>query len=170
MPLLDTVPITVVAATALTLKVTLERLTDGFFWNRVSQTWTAPGSTPFASRTITLAEGAAENLGSYTGTVDGLGVQPDPGLVRIRVHSQTASPANLVIQFIQGYVKSGRLCDVDDFVSTRATPDDAQVAAIAALSDPVALQIDELTQVPPRKPTFAQAISLLYTIFRNRVF
>lgn len=70
------------ADTGGTFVVTVERISDGYFWN---ETTSAFASAPaFADKKIALAEGSAENLRSYTGTAGAsLG---SPGWCRVRWH------------------------------------------------------------------------------------
>lgn len=68
--------------TGANLVATLERLSDGNFWNEVSGAWQA--APTFADKSIALTEGSSENSGHYTGANTGsLGT---PGRVRVRVH------------------------------------------------------------------------------------
>lgn len=161
-------PISVVADVGLTLQMTVERVSDGYYWQRVQQTWAL--SPTFADRTLPMTAGTLENSGSYVGPVANLSSQGDPGLVRIRVHSATDPVPNLVIAVVEGYVKNSLLCSIDDFLSTRASPAQVSTEVRNVLTSSAVLEIDELTQVPPRKPTIAQCLALIYTVFRNKVF
>ena len=80
--------------------VTLERLSDNFFWNPGDSVW-EDGPDPGAWE-IDLTEGDGANVGSYAVAVSGLG---DVGLVRVRVHDR--DQADLVIAGGQTYVWGG---------------------------------------------------------------
>jgi hypothetical protein len=67
-----------------TLAVTLERVSDGFFWNPTTAVFEA--SPAYLDKRIGLPEDSgAENAGGYSVTVDSLG---SPGLVRVRIHDE----------------------------------------------------------------------------------
>lgn len=70
-----------VAPTGGNFVVTLERLSDGFFWNDVAAAFQA--APTFANKKIVMAEGTSENLGSYTASRANLG---SPLRIRIRFH------------------------------------------------------------------------------------
>lgn len=68
----------------LTLFATLERLSDGRFWNNnATQTWDVAPS--LANKKINLTEGSTENKGSYTAS--NAGSLGNAGQVRVRIHN-----------------------------------------------------------------------------------
>lgn len=80
---MGTVYITHINATGLTLKATIERLSDGYF--RASGAETFSSGPAFNSKAITLTEGSSENAGSYTNTVNAS--TWSDGLYRLRIHN-----------------------------------------------------------------------------------
>lgn len=156
------------APVGLTLQATVERASDGYFWQRVEQTWAA--NPNFSARTISLTEGAAQNAGSYSLAIDNLSGSPDgdPGLVFIRIHSATDSTPNRVIEIVEGFVKDSEFCGVDANVSSRADGGNVSDALVEVLTS--SLLVDELTGPPPSRPTIAQALALMFTALRNGVF
>lgn len=94
--------ISTVFQTGRTLSATIERLSDGFFWNGVSFV----SSPSFASKKISLTEGSSENAESYEAEVTGLG---DPGVVRVRVHDEDSS--NVCVGAMETGVLNGVECD-----------------------------------------------------------
>lgn len=152
--------ITTIKATGGTYALTVQRLSDGFYWQPASSTW---GAAPlFSQKQIAFAEGANENAGSYIAQVDTMG---SPGLVRIRIHN-TGVGGNPTVEVVSGYVVSDLIAGVDAFVSTRATPADVSTQVTNVLN--TSLEMDELTERPPARPTLRQAIMLLYMTLRNR--
>lgn len=152
--------ITTIKATGGTYALTVQRLSDGFYWQPSSSTWNA--APLFSQKQIAFAEGANENAGSYIAQVDAMG---SPGLVRIRIHN-TGVAGNPTVEVVSGYVVSDLMAGVDAFVSTRATPADVSTQVTNVLN--TSFEMDELTERPPARPTMRQAIMLLYMTLRNR--
>lgn len=163
------VKIAVQYTVAKTLKATIQRVSDGFFRRRVEEDWQS--NPTFASRTFNLTEGAGEYVGSYTSdTIANLSNAGDPGRVRIYIHdaSDVGNP-NKVVHIIDGYIKGNALVILDDNLTSRASP--AQVnEEIMAVLNGGDLLMAELSAVPPKNPTPAQALMLLYMAMRNGVF
>jgi len=107
-----------------TFSATLERLSDGAFWD--NQTDLAFESSPaFADRVIALTEGTAENAGSYAGANSGdLG---DAGRVRIRVHD--AAQSDRVVGLAEAEVIGGReVVAADHQADLGSIPSAAEIA------------------------------------------
>lgn len=152
-------------ATGATLKATIQRASDGFFRRRVEEDWQSNPS--YASRTFNLTEGSAEYQGAYfSDPINNLSNQGDPGLVRIYIHD--AGDSNRVKEVFEAYIKGNTIVRLDDNLSSRATPAQVNEEMRAVLS--ADLEIPELTQAPPKNPTFTEAIAALYGAFRNGVF
>lgn len=143
--------------------LTIQRHSDGFYWQPTSGTW---GAAPlFAQKQIAFAEGVNENEGSYVAQVDSLSAQGNPGKVRIRIHD-TGTPGNPTVEVIEGYVVGDLLVGPDAFVSTLATPANVATQVTNVLN--TTFEMDELTEKPPAKPTIRQALMFLYMTIRNR--
>jgi hypothetical protein len=83
-------PVVTRFCTGANLAATLQRLSDDFYWNPTAVAFqVAPA---YADKKIALAEGAAENLESYTASVASLG---NAGRLLVRVHDE--DNANLCI-------------------------------------------------------------------------
>ncbi len=87
--------------TGKTLFASLERLSDGFFWNVTTSAWA--NNPAAADRKVTLTEGSGANAGSYTASVSGLGDATD---IRARVHDD-ADAADKTISAAVAYVWGG---------------------------------------------------------------
>ena len=87
--------------TGKTLFASLERLSDGFFWNVTTSAWA--NNPAAADRKVTLTEGSGANAGSYTASVSGLGDAAD---IRARVHDD-ADAADKTISAAVAYVWGG---------------------------------------------------------------
>ena len=68
-----------------TLFATIERISDGYFWNKTTSAYAA--SPSLSDKKISLAEGTNENKGSYTASISGLGSTR----LRIRIHDDDDS-------------------------------------------------------------------------------
>ena len=113
----------VVADTGMTLFATLERLSDGFFWNNTAGAWqNAPAA---ADRKITLTAGSGANVGSYTATKNGLG---DAGVVRVRIHNDNDA-ADKVIAGEQIVVWNSEEVDGTEIVTLQTSVDAIQATA-----------------------------------------
>jgi hypothetical protein len=152
--------VTTVQATGGTYALTVQRVSDGFYWQPASSSWNA--APLFSQKQIPFAEGVNENAGSYVAQVDDLG---SPGHVRIRIHD-TGAVGNPTVDVVSGYVVSGLMAGIDDFVTTRATPADVATQTMNVLGTTYTLP--ELTERPPASPTIRQALMLLYMTLRNR--
>lgn len=75
--------VTTIAPAGRTLDATVERLSDGYFWNPTAAAFQS--APTFANKKIAMTEGSAENIGAYTVSIAGLG---NPGVCRIRVHDE----------------------------------------------------------------------------------
>lgn len=84
---MGTVYITHINATGLTLKATIERLSDGYFREDDAETFVS--APAFADKDITLTEGSSENAGTYTNTVNAS--TWSDGLYRLRIHDSSLS-------------------------------------------------------------------------------
>lgn len=156
------------AATGGSYAATVQRLSDGY--------WFTPGNSAFAAnpvyadKRITLAEGANELVGSYIATVanlSGIGNISEPGLVRIRIHNQSASNTTVLTEDF--FVYQGNLVRSDVPVATRASASDIAGALLTAITNPsTGIILPELTSVPPSTPTISQALMLSYMAIRNR--
>lgn len=72
--------------TGRTVSATIERLSDGYYWNPGAGAFQSAPS--YANKKNALTEGSSENLYSYTASIGSLG---SPGRVRLRVHDESAS-------------------------------------------------------------------------------
>lgn len=117
------VRITTTGETGLDLYADLQRLSDGFFWNKTTLAWEAAPAA--ADRKVDLTEGAASYLGSYTAEVAGLG---DAGWVRVRIHDD-ADAADLTLQMQDVYVLDGNEQSFDTVLAAIALSE--TVAAVA---------------------------------------
>lgn len=90
------------AETGKTLFASIERLSDGFFWDETTdEAWESAPSV--ADKKIPLTEGTGENAGSYIGSNSGdLG---DAGLCRVRTHDDADS--DKVIGMEEVYIQGG---------------------------------------------------------------
>lgn len=87
-------------ATGMTLAATIERLSDGYFWNPVAVAFqSAPA---WADKYIALTPGASENAGTYTVSVASLG---NAGACRVRIHDTGSSNATIAAGDV--YILSG---------------------------------------------------------------
>ena len=68
-----------------TLFATIERISDGQFWNNTTSAYAA--SPSLSDKKIPLTQGSNENKGSYTASISGLG----SGKLRIRIHDDADS-------------------------------------------------------------------------------
>ncbi len=68
-----------------TLFATIERISDGYFWNKTTSAYAA--SPSLSDKKISLAEGTNDNKGSYTANISGLGSTK----IRIRIHDDDDS-------------------------------------------------------------------------------
>lgn len=84
--MLSNIPLRFVGTSGKTLVATLERVSDGYFWNPTASAW--QNAPSFANKSISLTEGTSENLGSYAGSASGLG---DAQEVIVRIHDTGAS-------------------------------------------------------------------------------
>lgn len=153
------------ATSGLSLSVTIERLSDGYFFNPTTSLFQA--ALTFTQKKIALSEGVNENAKCYTASVSNVSGPTglvDPGLVRIRVHNEGA--ANETIDAFEGHVVANEFVRLDRNVSTRATPDEVATELLTLLSS--TLTLTELTSLPPKEPTLPQAIALLYMAIRNK--
>jgi hypothetical protein len=88
-------------STGKNLFASLERLSDGFFWNASTDAW---ASNPAAAdRKVPLTEGTGPNAGSYSTSVTGLG---DAGWVFVRLHDDD-DPADATYAGGHEYVLQG---------------------------------------------------------------
>lgn len=155
--------ITTIKSTGGTYALTVQRESDGFYWQPTTSTW---GAAPlFAQKQIAFAEGANENAGSYVAQIDSLSAQGNPGKVRIRIHN-TGTPGNPTVEVVEGYVVGDLLVGLDTFASTLATPANVATQVTNVLS--TTFEMPELTEKPPATPTLRQAIMFLYMALRNR--
>lgn len=156
------------ASTGGTYAATVQRLSDGAWFTPSNSSYAA--SPLYSSKRIPLPEGANELVGSYTATVSGLsGVNNanEPGLVRIRIHDESA--ANRTILTEDFFVYQGNLVRSDVPVASRATSGDIGSAVASALTDPnTGILLDELTSLPPASPTVGQMLMLIYMAARNK--
>lgn len=156
------------AATGGDYAATIQRLSDGHWFTSVNSSFAA--NPAYADKRITLAEGAGELLGSYIATVanlSGIGNVSEPGLVRIRIHNQSASNTTILTEDV--FVYQGNLVRSDVPVATRASASDIAGALLTAITNPsTGIILPELTSVPPSTPTIAQALMLTYMAIRNR--
>lgn len=155
--------ITTVQAAAGSFGITIQRESDGFYWQPTGSTWAA--APVFSNKNIPCAEGLNENGGSYVAIVAGLSAAGEPGKVRIRIHN-TGVGTNPTVAVVEGYVVEDVLVGVDAAVSTRATP--AQVTSGLTTVLDTSFEMDELTERPPARPTIRQALMLMYMLLRNR--
>ena len=88
-----------VGSTGQTLYATVERVSDGYWWDATNGQW-AENPTE-ADRHVSLTEGGAGYAGSYTATIDGLG---DAGWVRVRVHT---GDGGTVVGAAEAYIVNG---------------------------------------------------------------
>lgn len=72
--------------TGRTLSSTIQRISDGYYWNPSAVAFQS--APTYANKKITMTEGSAENLYSYTASVGSIG---SPGKVRIRIHDEGVS-------------------------------------------------------------------------------
>lgn len=72
------------------LVATLQRVSDGYFWNEAAGAWQF--SPSFANRSITLTEGSSQYAGLYVGANTG-----SLGAAQIRVFIHDASASNICI-------------------------------------------------------------------------
>lgn len=72
-----------IGSSGLSLALTIQRLSDGFFWNPTAIAFQAAPS--YANKRIGLTEGSAENTGSYTASVNSLG---SPARCAVRIHDE----------------------------------------------------------------------------------
>lgn len=159
------VHVSTVRATGGTYSATVERVSDGYYFNPTSQLFQT-GLTYSQKKTL-MVEGSNENAGSYTASisnVSGPAGTSDPGLVRIRIHNESA--ANATVEIVEGYVVANDFIRVDESVAGRA---DASAVA-TAISDAILtdVAIPELDASPPAEPTIAEAIGLIFMAMRNR--
>jgi len=113
------------AATGQTLVATLERVSDGFFWdNNTDQAFEAAPS--FADKKITLTEGGSENTGSYTGTNAGnLG---DARRTRVRIHDDT-DPSDKTIAILEVQIVDGdEVLDLEALDGNKESASDLSLA------------------------------------------
>ena len=68
-----------------TLFATIERISDGYFWNNTTSAYAA--SPSLTDKKISLTEGTNENKGSYTASISGLGTNK----LKIRIHDDSDS-------------------------------------------------------------------------------
>lgn len=155
--------VTTIKSTGGTYALTVQRHSDGFYWQPATNTWAA--SPLFAQKQIAFAEGANENAGSYTAQIDSLSAQGNPGKVRIRIHN-TGVVGNPTVEVLEGHVVSDVLVGTDIFPSTLATPANVSTQMTNVLN--TTFEMDELTETPPARPTIRQALMLLYMALRNR--
>lgn len=99
------------SSTSSTLVVTVERMSDNYFWNPTAVAFQTPFN--FANHKIALTEGTGAQLYSYTASVASLG---SPGRVRVRVHDDGAADDH-VIAVQETYVDGGNELGVDANVS-----------------------------------------------------
>jgi hypothetical protein len=93
--------ITIIYDAAQTIWLTIQRLADGFY--RASGAETFSSGPAFAAKKITLTEGTAENVGSYTVDVDPSAW--NDGLYTLRVHSNATGNPTLAANTIA--IKNG---------------------------------------------------------------
>jgi hypothetical protein len=125
------------ASTGRTLFATLERLSDGAYWNASTGAWAANPAA--GDRKISLTEGTGANLESYTATV----TDSDLGTYRIRIRIHDDADANdktlLVseVSLVDGAEASGTLTATDVWAAAvrTLTQSAAQVTAIVQGSD-----------------------------------
>lgn len=115
--------------TGKTLFASLERLSDGFFWNVTTSAWA--NNPAAADRKVTLTEGSGANAGSYTASVSGLGDAAD---IRARVHDD-ADAADKTISAAVAYVWGGNEVPKATDASGNALAKDSDVTAIKAKTD-----------------------------------
>ena len=94
-----------------TLFATIERISDGYFWDNTTSGYAV--SPSLSDKKISLTQGSNENKGSYTASISGLG----SGKLRIRIHDDADS--DIVISMgtvlvdngveVTGYITSGTL-------------------------------------------------------------
>lgn len=155
--------ITTVKATGGTYALTVQRESDGYYWQPVATNWAA--APLFAQKQIAFAEGVNEDAGSYVAQIDSLSAQGNPGKVRIRIHD-TGTPGNPTVEVLEGYIVNDVMVSVDAFPSTLATP--ANVATQVTNVLGTTFEMPELTEKPPATPTIRQALMMLYMTVRNR--
>lgn len=145
-------------ATGLTLFATLERLSDGFFWNNVASEWQAAPST--ANKKISLPEGTGANAGSYAASVTGLG---DAGAVRVRIHDDTDA-ADATIGSGEVIVVGGNevLDSLNTSVATLVTATDTLETSAGTLATAVGTLTDGVT-LDPNQLIDGVALSTLLT-------
>ena len=94
-----------------TLFATIERISDGYFWDNTTSGYAV--SPSLSDKKISLTQGSNENKGSYTASISGLG----SGKLKIRIHDDADS--DIVISMgtvlvdngveVTGYITSGTL-------------------------------------------------------------
>jgi hypothetical protein len=159
-----------VGATGDTLNATIERVSDGFYFNPTQNAF-QDGLT-FGQKKLALTEGANELTRSYTASVanvSGTQNDNDPGLVRIRIHDENGTTANETISSEDGYVVAGNFIRLDESVDGCATPDDVLTKfSEAILEGPNQVDIPEITGKPPASAPLGTMLSLVYLMCRNR--
>lgn len=125
-------------ATGMTLAATIERLSDGYFWNPTAVAFqSAPA---WADKDIALTEGIAENVGTYTASVASLG---SPGACRVRIHDTASSNATIAAGDV--YVSGGNeVVQTGDSYAVVASGTHGN-AALKTLVDGVKTKTDSLT-------------------------
>ena len=68
-----------------TLFATIERISDGYFWDNTTSGYAV--SPSLSDKKISLTQGSNENKGSYTASISGLG----SGKLKIRIHDDADS-------------------------------------------------------------------------------
>lgn len=118
--------------TGKTLFATLERLSDGFYWDAAGSAWAAAPAA--ADRKVVLVEGAGANSGSYAASVAGLG---DAGDVLVRVHDD-AHAADATVRGGVSYVWGGNEVGWAEVLAVKVRTDRIGTGRLSTVS-PVAV-------------------------------
>lgn len=145
--------ISTVQNSGMTLVATMEKVVGGDRWNNA--TFAFEASPSFADSSITLTEGSAENLGTYSGSPTGS--VGSPGWVRIRVHDTSLS--NITIGVIDCYVESGNEVASPSpslATTTQLTTVEGKIDTVDGVVDAIKLKTDTITDIYTAQIEFAK--------------